>query len=69
MLKEGRPLLANPFLTSSRANLKLERVLLDLSGRSDFAFIGGSHYTTAVWYDFARYTWVLLLKHKSNTEY
>ena len=50
----------------SRADEKLGRVFVDLSGPKVVKSHGGKRYTLIVRDDFSRYTWVYFLRHKSD---
>ena len=52
--------------THTRADKKLGRVFVDLSGPKVVESHGGKRYTLIVRDDFSRYTWVYFMRHKSD---
>ena len=52
--------------THTRADKKLGRVFVDLSGPKVVESDGGKRYTLIVRDDFSRYTWVYFMRHKSD---
>ena len=52
--------------THTRADKKLGRVFVDLSGLKLVKSHGGKRYTLIVRDDFSRYTWVYFMHHKSD---
>ena len=52
--------------THTRADKKLERVFVDLSGPKMVKSDGGRRYTLIVRDDFSRYTWVYFMRHKPD---
>ena len=52
--------------THTRAEKKLGRVFVDLSGSKMVESHGGKRYTLIVRDDFSRYTWVYLMRHHKS---
>ena len=63
---EGSPPRYQAVHTHTRADKKLGRVFVDLSGSKVVKSHGGKRYTLIVNGDFSRYTWMCFIHHKSD---
>ena len=63
---EGSPSRYQSVHTHTRADKKLGRIFVDLSGPKVVKSHGGKRCTLIVRVDFSRYTWVYFMRHKSD---